>query len=378
MQPENQPLEKEIPFGNHHFQVPFVKLWGCTGWGSTPPSLISITLPKFHPPRFPWNFPKISLPNRQVLGAQSTSGCRFSLHLLVPRYTEQLCQPKVQSATLLTRGPTILKKSPVLRFWNESCLGVSTGENGSDPNKYHESPKRQPHHWGRGFVRMCSPWSLRFGHSDRSSLEDPKIQSEILDPPRGCQMDGSWGATLFNPLGFKHHPLDGAGTFMVGVFFDPFQNEHIPTPGLLLISQCFCGFGGLGMNLSNLVTLEKKTPRKNSLTFLHLFHEITSKVLFCRYFFSDVCQVEHDGFQRCLKMLKKTPSKVMGPCRPPQRWPHQPDRDGSSWNDGEVYPPEVFPSEFGPPEKLPRVPIRSRIVWTKPPFFRGKLAVKLR
>ena len=29
MEPENQPLEKEIPFGNHHFQVPAVKLWGC-------------------------------------------------------------------------------------------------------------------------------------------------------------------------------------------------------------------------------------------------------------------------------------------------------------------------------------------------------------
>ena len=29
MEPENQPMEKEIPFGNHHFQVPAVKLWGC-------------------------------------------------------------------------------------------------------------------------------------------------------------------------------------------------------------------------------------------------------------------------------------------------------------------------------------------------------------
>ena len=184
------------------------------------------------------------------------------------------------------------------------------------PTKYGESPNAN-HIIGRGFVR--------FEQSDRSSLEDPKIQSEILDPPRGCQMDGSWGATLFNPLGFKHHPLDGAGTFMVGVFFWPFQNEHIPTPGLLLISQCFCGFGGLGMNLSNLVTLEKKTPRKNSLTFLHLFHEITSKVLFCRFSFSDVCQVEYDGFQVCLKMLKKTLKSHGSMSTSPQRWPHQPD-----------------------------------------------------
>ena len=29
MEPENQPLEKEIPFGNHSFQVPAVKLWRC-------------------------------------------------------------------------------------------------------------------------------------------------------------------------------------------------------------------------------------------------------------------------------------------------------------------------------------------------------------
>ena len=29
MEPENQPLEKEIPFGNHSFQVPAVKLWSC-------------------------------------------------------------------------------------------------------------------------------------------------------------------------------------------------------------------------------------------------------------------------------------------------------------------------------------------------------------
>ena len=28
--PENQPLETEIPIGDHHFQVPAVKLWGCT------------------------------------------------------------------------------------------------------------------------------------------------------------------------------------------------------------------------------------------------------------------------------------------------------------------------------------------------------------
>ena len=30
LEPENQPLEKEIPIGNHHFEVPAVKLWGCT------------------------------------------------------------------------------------------------------------------------------------------------------------------------------------------------------------------------------------------------------------------------------------------------------------------------------------------------------------
>ena len=29
MEPENQPMEKESPFGNQHFQVPAVKLWGC-------------------------------------------------------------------------------------------------------------------------------------------------------------------------------------------------------------------------------------------------------------------------------------------------------------------------------------------------------------
>ncbi len=31
MEPENGgPLEKEIPIGNPHFQVPFVNFWGCT------------------------------------------------------------------------------------------------------------------------------------------------------------------------------------------------------------------------------------------------------------------------------------------------------------------------------------------------------------
>ena len=29
MEPENGPLEKEIPIGNHHFQVPAVNFWGC-------------------------------------------------------------------------------------------------------------------------------------------------------------------------------------------------------------------------------------------------------------------------------------------------------------------------------------------------------------
>ena len=29
MELQNQPLEKEIPFGNHSFQVPAVKLWRC-------------------------------------------------------------------------------------------------------------------------------------------------------------------------------------------------------------------------------------------------------------------------------------------------------------------------------------------------------------
>jgi len=34
MEPENQHLEKEIPgFGNHDFQVPAVKLWGCKASG---------------------------------------------------------------------------------------------------------------------------------------------------------------------------------------------------------------------------------------------------------------------------------------------------------------------------------------------------------
>ncbi len=28
MEPENGPLEKEIPIGNHHFQVPAVNFWG--------------------------------------------------------------------------------------------------------------------------------------------------------------------------------------------------------------------------------------------------------------------------------------------------------------------------------------------------------------
>ena len=30
MEPENGPLEKEIPIGNHHFQVPAVNFSGCT------------------------------------------------------------------------------------------------------------------------------------------------------------------------------------------------------------------------------------------------------------------------------------------------------------------------------------------------------------
>ena len=33
MEPENGgPLEKEIPIGNHHFQVPAVNFWGCMYW----------------------------------------------------------------------------------------------------------------------------------------------------------------------------------------------------------------------------------------------------------------------------------------------------------------------------------------------------------
>ncbi len=30
MEPENGPLEKEIPIWNHHFQVPAVNFWGCS------------------------------------------------------------------------------------------------------------------------------------------------------------------------------------------------------------------------------------------------------------------------------------------------------------------------------------------------------------
>ena len=31
-------------------------------------------------------------------------------------------------------------------------------------------------------------------------------------------MNGSWGATFSNPLGFKHHPLEGAGFFVFALF----------------------------------------------------------------------------------------------------------------------------------------------------------------
>ncbi len=34
MEPENGPLEKEIPIGNHHFQVPAVNFWGCNPFRS--------------------------------------------------------------------------------------------------------------------------------------------------------------------------------------------------------------------------------------------------------------------------------------------------------------------------------------------------------
>ena len=34
-----------------------------------------------------------------------------------------------------------------------------------------------------------------------------------LTPSKGCQMDGSWGAQLSNPLRFKHHPFKGAGRY---------------------------------------------------------------------------------------------------------------------------------------------------------------------
>ena len=35
MEPENGPLEKEIPIGNHHFQVPY--FWGCMSMKIYPP-----------------------------------------------------------------------------------------------------------------------------------------------------------------------------------------------------------------------------------------------------------------------------------------------------------------------------------------------------
>ena len=33
----------------------------------------------------------------------------------------------------------------------------------------------------------------------------------IPGPSKGCQMDGNF-VPLSNPLGFKHHPLEGAGS----------------------------------------------------------------------------------------------------------------------------------------------------------------------
>ena len=68
-----------------------------------------------------------------------------------------------------------------------------------------------------------------------------------LDPPKsGCQMDGSWGAILSNLLGFKHHPLEGAGMIILCLFSwwfcygfyhskSPFFHHHL---GCFVLTTC--------------------------------------------------------------------------------------------------------------------------------------------
>ena len=44
-----------------------------------------------------------------------------------------------------------------------------------------------------------------------------QIITIYLDPPRGAKWMGV-GVPLSNPLGFKHHPLEGAGSWLVALF----------------------------------------------------------------------------------------------------------------------------------------------------------------